>query len=308
MNTVNNFTTHVRTNARWYIGGAVVLLLAGLLYMAGRLTSASTAAASSTVQIAGPSQTPGQIVIKLNSSITPTQQIIVSNPVTPTQQISPTALAIATLAPSPVPTVTPSAAVSDPVTDTTDSGAVRLAKGLEDGVFSIEDAIAIDIPDAVQHPHDLEKCGYQAVAIYRQGDDTNPNNSGVTLADGTELFDLAQIASHYADADKLWVVGDASRVSVDDWSKKGGVTFAFKLNKHQQLKLKDGAFFILEEKQLDGYLMLRYRHLACRNKTRLPVILDTLPAGSFWLTPDASILDKAVEANKPKVAATPTAP
>lgn len=125
--------------------------------------------------------------------------------------------------------------------------------------------------------------------------DTTAAHAGVenTGIFSWETGDIAKaISSVGENPDDYYVVGDATSLTLKDAtgeavfvSSKKGNTFVFSListNDHT-LTLNSGACYAVHRRNFDGYLLLRYRHLACRGKIRMPILVQGgYPGGSIW--------------------------
>lgn len=125
-------------------------------------------------------------------------------------------------------------------------------------VFTIEDAQAIPLND---------DCTYMA-AVQIGEDSTRYNVYGRLNSDKSVTWNLSEFPSGS-------IVGDAVSAWVDDTPLGySGLLFALDSKAREtvsQLTLIDGAFYIVTDENLPGFLELRKRYLACTGKPRDPV-------------------------------------
>lgn len=153
--------------------------------------------------------------------------------------------------------------------------------------FSVDDAKAMLLADG----EGSSSCEYQLDSDVWLFADTTAAHAGY---ENSGYFDWdvngirAALTSSGQDPANYYLVGDATsfRLTMKGGnvisSPAKGNTYIVSVSEIDTLSLSIGSWYAVPAHQLDGFLAIRWRHLACRDKARVPQFYPSVPLGSAW--------------------------
>jgi len=194
----------------------------------------------------------------------------------PPTQISPSQTHTQTVQESSFPSITSTSTQTNPTATLT--VAITSTNTKTSSAFIIEDANNVI----------FDGCNYSE-HIDNEGDVTGNKGKGIQQAGDWFYWDLTEFP-------KGILIGDAVDVEIDGYNLReelaanqypDGISFYVTLNDESdfsELRLRQGAFYIVSPEDADGFFRLRERHLECLGTNNLPVFYPLYKVDSEVIT------------------------